>query len=110
MPQKIILIGAGAGVGIGVVFGALILGFSYVYRGICCRLFALMNYLFALVYCLLFLSGEQVVSLLFLPVGIHSNQSQTNLVSLNPNYVTGFSDGESSFVVSIVERNKFKTG
>lgn len=109
MPQKIILIGAG--VGIGVVFGALILVFSYVYRGICCRLFALMNYhLFALVYCLLFISGEQEVSLFFLPVGIHSNQSQTNLVSLNPNYVTGFSDGESSFVVSIVERNKFKTG
>jgi len=44
---------------------ALILVFLDVYRGF--RLFALMNCLFALVYCILF-SGEQEVSL-FLPVG-----------------------------------------
>ena len=106
MPQKIILIGAG--VGIGVVFGALILGFSYVYRGICCRLFALMNYLFAFTCGLLFLDSEQVVSLFIFPASIISNQS--NLVSLNPNYVTGFSDGESWFDVRISQNKKCSTG
>jgi hypothetical protein len=106
MPQKIILIGAG--VGIGVVFGALILVFSDVYRGICCRLFALMNYLFAFTCGLLFLDSEQVVSLFIFPASIISNQS--NLVSLNPNYVTGFSDGESWFDVRISQNKKCSTG
>ena len=97
MPQKIILIGAG--VGIGVVFGALILGFSYVYRGICCRFVRAYELPFT---CgLLFLDSEQVVSLLIFPASIISNQS--NLVSLNPNYVTGFSDGESWFMFELAK-------
>jgi len=71
-------------------------------------LFALMNYLFAFTCGLLFLDSEQVVSLFIFPASIISNQS--NLVSLNPNYVTGFSDGESWFDVRISQNKKCSTG
>ena len=57
---------------------------------------------------LLFLDSEQVVSLFIFPASIISNQS--NLVSLNPNYVTGFSDGESWFDVRISQNKKCSTG
>jgi len=67
-----------------------------------------MNYLFAFTCGLLFLDSEQVVSLFIFPASIISNQS--NLVSLNPNYVTGFSDGESWFDVRISQNKKCSTG
>jgi hypothetical protein len=57
----------GAGVGIGVVFGALILGFSLI-GAYAAGLFALMNNLVDFICGLLFTSSAQVVSLLILPV------------------------------------------
>lgn len=31
-------------------------------------------------------------------------------IPLNPNYITGFSDGEATFYISIYKNNKYKTG
>jgi hypothetical protein len=47
-----------------------------------------------------------------LPVGIISNHPKTLqiLVSLNPYYVTGFSDAESSFTVTIHKNSELRTG
>jgi hypothetical protein len=95
----------GAGAGIGVVFGALILGLTCTGAA---GLFALIDNLLAFVYFLLFLNcGEQAVYLLF-PVCILSNQS--NLVSLNPYFVTGFSDGEACFFIGFNASKKYQTG
>lgn len=51
-----------------------------------------MYYLLAFVY---LTAAHSAASLLLIPVCTHSNGS--NLVSLNPNFVTGFSDAESCF-------------
>ena len=107
----------GAGVGIGVVLGALILGFTF--PGTAGLLALIYDFLAftpdpigpsvvkRIGGGLLFLNSEQVVSCLILPAGIISNQppSATNLVTLNPNFITGFTDAEGSFLVCIVEKN-----
>jgi hypothetical protein len=67
-----------------------------------------MNNLLAFTDGLLFIGNEQVVSLLMLSAVIDSNQS--NLVLLKPYYVTGFSDAESCFTLSIYKNSELRTG
>jgi hypothetical protein len=43
-------------------------------------------------------------------LGKRSLHTSSNISNLNPFYVTGFSDAESTFVVSIVKRSYMKTG
>jgi hypothetical protein len=117
----------GAGVGIGVVLGALILGFTFTgTAGLLALIYDLIafspdpigpsvvkllgGWFIISAFFLLIIKkkySEQVVSCLILPAGIISNQppSATNLVSLNPNFITGFTDAEGSFLVCIVEKN-----
>jgi hypothetical protein len=69
------LIGIGAGIGVPElqVYSRLLITFLLLYISYC------------------FLTAANRRFILFFPVCILSNQS--NLVSLNPNFVTGFSDG-----------------
>jgi hypothetical protein len=41
---------------------------------------------------------------------LNSSNPTSFVPQLNPYYVTGFSDGESSFIVSISKSNEYKSG
>jgi hypothetical protein len=41
---------------------------------------------------------------------LQSKEAETKHPKLDPNYVTGFSDGESSFVINVYERKANKIG
>jgi len=56
----------------------------------------------------LVLFSELGHSLLIFPAGILGNQF--NLVSRNPNYVTGFIDGEGCFSITIYKESERRTG
>jgi hypothetical protein len=89
----VITIFVGIGVGLGVMTG---FG-EFTYDGL--------SFKSSLLY---FLTSKQVVYSLIIPAGVAYNPS--NLVSLNPYFVTGFANAESSFIVSIRTNNKLKTG
>jgi hypothetical protein len=72
---------------------------------VCSRLFAFLHILV----CLLFLNCEQVVSLLILPASIKSEKG-TKPINISPLFLTGFSDGECSFIVSISKNSEYKLG
>ena len=72
---------------------------------VCSRLFAFLHILV----CLLFLNCEQVVSLLILPASIKSDKG-TKPINISPLFLTGFSDGECSFIVSISKNSEYKLG
>lgn len=69
---------------------SLILWYAYRAAGLSVLMYSLLAFVYFLT------AAHSAASLLLLlPVCIHSNGS--NLVSLNPNFVTGFSDAESCF-------------
>lgn len=99
----------GAGVGMGVVFGALILGFSLIGAA---GLFALMNNLVDFICGLLFTSSAQVVSLLILPVESFFSPecfltSTSGFLSMVP--VVCYSNADTQKVL-ILKENKGKSG
>ena len=41
---------------------------------------------------------------------VTTNTNNNEIVTLDPYYITGFSDGESTFIVSLTKDNEYKTG
>jgi hypothetical protein len=71
---------------------------------------AFLGYVLSLYRCNIFLYSHESILCLTLPTIIGSSGTGDKITKLHPNYVTGFSDGEATLLITIVKRSANKLG